>query len=56
MAQTEELSETDLRAIRDRRKLFIGGLSFKTTDPDLQNAFSRFGAVESGMAMATSSI
>ena len=43
----DELSAADLRAIRERRKLFIGGLNFRTSDVDLHDAFVRFGRIES---------
>ena len=44
----DELRESDLKAIREQRKLFIGGLSFRTEEADLQECFGRFGAIESG--------
>eukprot|EP00045_Choanoeca_perplexa_P006313 m.53708 g.53708 ORF g.53708 m.53708 type:complete len:96 (+) comp13577_c0_seq4:1345-1632(+) len=47
----DELSAADLRAIRERRKLFIGGLNFKTSDVDLHDAFVRFGRIESSQIM-----
>eukprot|EP00730_Choanoeca_flexa_P000793 TRINITY_DN10337_c0_g2_i3.p1 TRINITY_DN10337_c0_g2~~TRINITY_DN10337_c0_g2_i3.p1 ORF type:complete len:451 (+),score=19.51 TRINITY_DN10337_c0_g2_i3:29-1381(+) len=46
-----ELSEQDLRAIRERRKIFIGGLNFSTDDVELHDSFVRFGRIELSQVM-----
>jgi len=39
----------DEREVEEKRKLFIGAMSYSTTDESLCKAFEKFGKIVSGM-------